>query len=229
MLVFSRKVFMKAMTCKLFFAAAGSLGLLATPLNLPAEDSATNTQTVATSDVAPAPTPAPAPQLSYGVPQIVKLAQAQISDSTIIAYIKSSGNSYGLDANQIIYLRQQGISDGVINAMLTQPKPGSVASAAAPGPAPVATAPDAAQAAQPAPADAPQPEDQTVYAPATSVYVMPDTSPYPYYYPAYYGYPYYGPVGVTIGIGGRWGGGWGGYHGVYRGGSRGGYRGGGHR
>ena len=225
---------MKAMTFKLFFAAAGSLGLLVTPLNVLADDSGTNTQTVATSDIAPAPAPSPAPHLSYGVPQIVKLAQAQISDSTIIAYIKNSGNSYGLDANQIIYLRQQGISDGVINAMLSQPKPGSVAPAAAPEPAQVATASDGSQV--PAAVDQSAtayaqtpPPDQTADVPSTSVYVVPDSGPYPYYYPAYYGYPYYAPVGVTIGIGGRWGGGWGGYHGVYRGGSHGGYRGGGHR
>ena len=42
-----------------------------------------------------------------------------------MAYIKNSGNSYGLNADQIIYLRQQGVSDAVITAMLNQPKPGS--------------------------------------------------------------------------------------------------------
>src|ERR1039457_306974 len=63
-----------------------------------------------------------APPLSYGVPQILQLAQAKVGDDTIIAYIRNSGNNYGLDANQIIYLRQQGISDNVITAMLSQPK-----------------------------------------------------------------------------------------------------------
>ena len=62
-------------------------------------------------------------QLPYGVSQIVQLEQAKVGDETIIAYIKNSGSSYRLDADQIIYLRQQGISDGVITTMLNQPKP----------------------------------------------------------------------------------------------------------
>src|ERR1700744_1811892 len=61
----------------------------------------------ATSITAPATA---APQLSYGVAQILQLTQAKVSDDTVVAYVKNSGNSYGLDANQIIYLRQQGVS-----------------------------------------------------------------------------------------------------------------------
>ena len=64
-----------------------------------------------------------APQLAYGVPQIIQLSEAKVSDDTIIAYVKNSGNSFGLTADQIIYLRQQGVSDAVITAMLNQPKP----------------------------------------------------------------------------------------------------------
>jgi hypothetical protein len=155
---------------------------------------------------------AAAPQLSYGVPQIIQLAQAKISDDTIIAYIHNSGNSYGLDVNQIIYLRQQGVSDNVINVMLNQPK---VASA----PVQSATQPDNSQAstayAQPATTYV-----QTV--PSSQVYVIPDTQTY--YYSAYYAQPYYYPyyawpypaVSLSFGFGGRWGGGgWhgGGFHG----------------
>ena len=62
------------------------------------------------------------PALSYGVPQILQLAQAKVTDDTIVAYIHNSGNSYGLNADQIIYLKQQGISENVIIAMLNQPK-----------------------------------------------------------------------------------------------------------
>src|SRR5271168_5310879 len=65
---------------------------------------------------------APAPQLSYGVSQILQLNQAKVGDDTIIAYVRNAGNSYGLDANQIIFLRQQGVSEAVISAMLNQPK-----------------------------------------------------------------------------------------------------------
>ena len=63
-----------------------------------------------------------APPLSYGVPHILQLSQAGVANDIITAYIPNSGNSYGLDANQIIYLKQQGISDNVLTAMLNQPK-----------------------------------------------------------------------------------------------------------
>jgi hypothetical protein len=153
---------------------------------------------------------ATAPPLAYGVPQILQLAQAKVGDDVIISYIRNSGNSYGLDANQIIYLRQQGVSDNVINVMLNQPKVASTPSST-PAQAEVSTA-----YAQPT----------TTYvqtAPASSVYVIPDTQSYyyndyyaqPYYYP-YYGWPYPG-VSFSFGFGGRFhdGGGFrgGGFHG----------------
>ena len=94
----------------------------------------------AKNTVQPAAVNASAPQLSYGVSQVVKLAQAKIGDDTIIAYIKNSRNSYGLTVDQIIYLRQQGISDTVITAMLNQPGPGvAVATPTTPAPQPVAS------------------------------------------------------------------------------------------
>ena len=128
--------------------------------------------------------PAAAPQLSYGVSQILQLAQAKVGDDTIIAYIHNSGNGYGLDANQIIYLRQQGISDKVINVMLSQPK---VASA----PAQTATQPDNSSTAQTSTAVAQPTTTYVQTVPSSTVYVMPDTQTY--YYNAYYAQPYYYP------------------------------------
>jgi len=159
-----------------------------------------------------------APPLAYGVPQILQLAQAKVSDDMIIAYIRNSGNSYGLNADQIIYLRQQGLSDPVITAMLSQPRGGvAIPTPSTPAPQPVASpayagqvAPDAAYA-------------QT--APAAVYYSPPD---YNYYYDQpYYGYSAYGwcpPVTLYYGWGGGWGRGW--YGGGYY---RGGYYGGGYR
>src|ERR1700722_11881091 len=93
-------------------------GLMAANASAVAQD-----LTATTSATTPAPAvqvaaPAPAPQLSYGVGQILQLAQAKVGDDTIVAYVRNSGNSYGLDAGQIIYLRQSGVSDSVITAML---------------------------------------------------------------------------------------------------------------
>jgi len=163
--------------------------------------------------------PAPAPQLSYGVPQIVQLSQAKISDATIIAYIQNSGNSYGLNANQIIYLRQQGVSDAVINTMLNQPKPASSAPA------------QSAQQNYSADVSTAVAQPTVTYVqsvPSSTVYVIPDTQTYRYNsyyfhpYPYYDGFysPYYpGYPAVTFSFG------FGGYHGgYYRGG---GYHGGG--
>lgn len=118
------------------------------------------------------------PVLPQGAAPIIQLEQAQISDATIVAYIKSTGNSYSLNAGQIIYLRQQGVSEAVIAAMLAQSN-GTATPAVVPPPAPVA---------------APVPDISTVVpaaAPATVTYVQ--TAPVACYYPYYpAGYYYYG-------------------------------------
>ena len=61
----------------------GLVSLLAGPLVVAADD-------------------APAPPLAYGVSEIIQLSQAQVGDPTIVTFIKNSGNSYGLDAPQVI-------------------------------------------------------------------------------------------------------------------------------
>jgi hypothetical protein len=160
---------------------------------------------------------ATAPPLAYGVPQILKLAQAKVNDDVIIAYIHNSGNSYGLDADQIIYLRQQGISDKILTTMLAQPGPASV-------PAPVAP-PSANSYVTQAPVAYAQPTPAYVQTiPSSSVYVIPNnqiyySSWYPAYYPYYSWYAGCYPY-LTYSYG------WcGGYHGggYYRGGYCGGY------
>jgi hypothetical protein len=167
---------------------------------------------------AKAQTAAAPPQLSYGVPEIAQLAQAKVGDSTIIAYIKNSGISYGLDANQIVYLRQQGVSDAVITTMLSQPKP---VVAAAPATVPVPTTP-APQVASPATvATVPAPTTTVVTAP-TVTYVQPVPTTY------YYAQPYYAPSyysswvpNISLGFafgGGRYYGGRGCYYGGWHGG-----------
>jgi hypothetical protein len=194
---------------------AVAIGLAFSAMTVVAQDSATSQ---------PAPT-----QLSYGASQIVLLAHAKVSDDTIIAYIHNSGNSYVLDADQIIYLRQQGISDAVVNVMLNQPRN-----------APAATAPQQnnssyTSSAQTATAVAQPTTTYVASTPSSTVYVIPDTQTYyydsgyyqPYYYP-YYAWPY-APVSLSFGFGGRWGGGWhgGGFHSgggsFHSGGSHGGF------
>lgn len=181
---------------------------------------------------APAPaSESPAVALSSGVPDILMLARAHLSDEAIIAFILNSGRAYHLSASEILYLREQGVSNPVLTTMLNQrPNVEATAGQAVPQPAaqPAATQPPADWAnsnPQPAPA-------ATQYAPAyeaaAPVYAQPSTV---YAYPApSYGYydsaPYYwGYPGLSFGIG--FGGGYyGGYYG--RGYYGGGYRGGGY-
>jgi hypothetical protein len=191
---------------KSFLAIAAASGLAFSAMTVAAQDSSAASQ------------PAPV-QLSYGAAQIVQLAHAKVSDDTIIAYIRNSGNSYGLDANQIIYLRQQGISDAVVNVMLNQPKVAST-------PAQPAVQPDNSQTAQTSTAVVQPTTTYVQTAQPSAVYVVPDTQTY--YYNAYYAQPYYYPyyawpypaVSLSFGFGGRWGGGgWhggGGFHGGHR-------------
>ena len=185
--------------------------------NVPAQDS-TPTSAAQTAPV----------QMSYGVSQIIQLSKAKVNDNTIVNYIRNSGSSYGLDASQIVYLKQQGVSDTVINTMLNQPRPVAQAAPQPVYPAASSTAPvvqPAVTYVQTAPA----------YVPSSAVYVIPDTRTYRdynnYYYPSYgYYYPYYGgwcypSVSFSFGFGGGYRGGY--YHGGWGGSYHGGYRGGG--
>lgn len=182
---------------------------------------------VTAAPAAPAPAPvimaesAPA-RLPYGVEDVLKLSRAQISEEVILNYVRSSGTIYNITPKDIVYMRDQGVSEKVINVMLDQRKRVELAaqnaapatsipivptvanapvvpdaSSAPAAPAPVYTDPNAAYATAP------------LTPPASSVYVIPySTEAYPYYgsygyYPYYYG-GWYGPsVSFGFGFGGR--------------------------
>jgi hypothetical protein len=195
-------------------------------------------------DSAPAPASAGETrpvQLSPGVPDILKLVSARVSDGTITAFINNSGRTYHLSVSEILYPREQGMSEQVLTAMLTAGQNVAAISAqAAPQPAPqpvqqlalqpTTTGPTADWVnSSPPPAPAP-----TQYAPAYQAVAPVYTQPAPVYtYPApYYGYydswPYYwGYPSISFGFG--FGHGYyGGYHGGYHGGGYHGGGGGGH-
>ena len=48
-----------------------------------------------------------APELSSVVSQVIQLSRANIGEDTIITFVQNSGNSYSLDAAQIIYLNSR--------------------------------------------------------------------------------------------------------------------------
>jgi hypothetical protein len=80
----------------------------------------------------PVPTlPAPAaPAVSrgpLGVTDVAQMAQAHVSDDVILAQIQATGATFRLSAEDIIWLKQNGVSDRVIQQM-------QASGAAAPGP-----------------------------------------------------------------------------------------------
>ena len=184
--------------------------------------------TAAPTPVAPDAAPA---KLPYGVEDVLKLSRAQVSEDVTLSFIRNSGTVYNLAPKDIVYLRNEGVSDRVINAMLDQGKSVPTVAGAQTATATIPTAPSAPAPADPnavAAAQAPaqyaptytQPapvyaQPDTSYVPPSTVYTIPYSSPgYPYYYS---GYPYY--YGPSIGIGFGFG-----YGGYYRGyGYRGGY------
>src|SRR5215831_8182007 len=132
-----------------------------------------------------------APALSSGAAEILRLSQAKVSDDTIIAYIKSGGKTFYLNADQILLLRQQGVSEAVITAMLSLPSASMEASTATPETTPAASSESTPPATT---------EPSTDYTQTGPYYSMDNAPYYPYYYyyyPAYgyynWSYPFYWP------------------------------------
>jgi hypothetical protein len=74
-----------------------------------------------TEGTVPVPPQAMAPpKLSPGVDEVVQLAQAQMEDEVLLAYIENSPAPFDLDVHQILYLHDLGLSAQVIAAMVRQ-------------------------------------------------------------------------------------------------------------
>ncbi len=195
--------------------AACFIGSAAT---LPAQDAGT------TNGAAPTAVLASMPPLSPAALQVLQLAQAKVSDGTILAFVKGAQATYNLNAPAIIFLRQQGVSDAVLTAMLTPVVPVVATNLALTAPAPVPQPPPA-PVPVPDTADAGygQPQNVTVVDASSTTYIdAPPADPQVIYQPVYTPI-YYPPVVYGFGIyGGYHGGGNGGYHG---GGNNGGHGG----
>src|ERR1019366_7516172 len=81
-------------------------------------------------------------QLSPGVPDILKLGRAHVGDEAILAFISNSGRTYHLSVSEILYLREQGVSDQVVTAMLNS-RQNAAATIAQAAPQPAQTGPTA--------------------------------------------------------------------------------------
>ncbi len=113
-------------------AATGAVLLVAFSLGFAADTSTAQEPTAPKAAVttgapaAPAPTAEPTSgaeaKLPYGVADVLKLSRAQVGDEITLTYIQNSGTIYNLGPKDIVYLRDQGVSDRVINTMLDQRK-----------------------------------------------------------------------------------------------------------
>ena len=198
-----------------------------------AEEAATNTTTTTTVTAKASPAPANPVQLSYGVADILKLSRAKVKDETILAFVANSQNNYNLSAEEIIYLRAEGVSERVVAGMLEHSKrrEATVAAVAAPPAAPAQAATAYVPPANAYVATTPVVvQSSPVYVYSSPAYSYYDYYPYPYSY-SYYGYrdycyPRYGgyvgysypAVSLSFGFGSgyRSGGFRGGHHGGRR-------------
>ena len=67
---------------------------------------------------APAPAPAPAQPDDARLADVVKIVKSGISEPLIAEQIKQSGLTYKLSMNDMLYLKQNGVQDSVISALL---------------------------------------------------------------------------------------------------------------
>src|SRR5579884_1179913 len=91
--------------------------------------------------------------LPPGVQDVLKMSQAGLGEEVIMAQIKTSGATYNLNADQLIYLSKLGVSQNVLRALIT----GNTAGAAVPAPAAPAITPASAPTPPPSSAVAPAP------------------------------------------------------------------------
>ena len=117
-----------------------------------------------------APSVSPAPSISPAASDVVRMAEAGTSEDVLVAYVKNSNSRYELSADQILYLRDVGLTSPVITAMLnrdselkTQPQAAPTPASAPPSqpgpppqPAPVTDPPPAPTGANSAPVEAPR-------------------------------------------------------------------------
>jgi len=163
--------------------------------------------------------PAPAPgvpainkiYLSSGAEDVLKLARAKVNDDVTIAFIQSSNRRFDLSANDILYLRKEGVSDRVLTAMLGQQPPPAAQPAVTPPPtAPTSAEPTATYAEAPQYVSPPVGAATVQVVPASTVYVATTPAYYSFCDPWPYWSTWYPYPAFSIGFYWGWGWGWGG-------------------
>lgn len=176
-------------------ATGANPGSTSTPVTLAASTSSTATNQVEAAE-GTARVPLQPPPLSAGVAEIVELAQKGVGDEVLIEYVRKSSVAFDLTTDEILYLKDIGVSEEILAEMLrhgraiavqaekpqSAPTPAApVESAPAPAPEQAAPVPEQANAseAQPAPPSPPSAPPQPA-----PVYTQPVTQVNNYYYPS---------------------------------------------
>ena len=85
--------------------------------------------------------------LSPGLAEIIRMAQARVDESVILEFIRNSGQAYAPTADELLYLSDLGLSQTVL-AALFKDKPPAANKIASADPIPAAPSPDATPASQ---------------------------------------------------------------------------------
>jgi hypothetical protein len=140
-------------------------------------------------------------KLPYGVEDVLKLSRAQVSEDVITTYIQNTGTIYNLRPQDIVYLKEQGVSDRIINTMMDQRRIANEVAAQAQqqqaaAQQPAVVSENNGPVSTPAYAEPEPPAPVATQPAASSLYIIPYPTPAypryfgPYYYPYAYSYPY---------------------------------------
>jgi hypothetical protein len=148
----------------------GLLAVFALPLNF------TNAQESVPDMVPPMAAGATnvATNISPAAADVIRLAESGVGDDVLLAYIQNSQSAFNLGADEVVYLRDVGVSSTVITAMLNHDTTLRNQLAANPNPVPP---PEAVQEPMP-PAPQEAPPDYSSTPPADVNYFYNDLSPY---------------------------------------------------
>src|SRR5262249_44120963 len=98
----------------------GLLAAVALPLNFTnAQDFVSTGQTDQNAALPMAASPAIAPtNIPPAIAEVIRLAESGVGDDVVLAYIQNSQVTFNLGADDVLYLRDVGVSSVVITAML---------------------------------------------------------------------------------------------------------------
>jgi hypothetical protein len=108
-------VFHRIMMCA---AAVASVLSASAQTNIAPNDSAPANDSAAAANSAPIAAPPSAPISGPGA-EVFKLAQSGVGDDVVIAFVNNSTSKYNLSADDILALKDAGLSQNVISAMIS--------------------------------------------------------------------------------------------------------------